>query len=201
LDLAAEDNIQVCYPTTSAQIFHLLRRQVKRPLRKPLVVMTPKSLLRLAEARSPWRDFTQGTFRRLIGEVSPEVKADQVTRLLLCSGKVYFDLKKARDAAHDFTISIARLEQLYPLPQPELTALFASLPRATEVFWVQEEPRNAGAWRALLEPLTSLLETLPNRPRLRYVGRPESASPATGFTQSHAYEQQLLVAEAIARGS
>ncbi|MEW5742245.1 MAG: 2-oxoglutarate dehydrogenase E1 component [Myxococcota bacterium] len=201
LELAAEDNIQVCYPTTSAQIFHLLRRQVRRPLRKPLVVMTPKSLLRLAEARSPWEDFTKGTYRRLIGETSPEVRPDQVTRLLLCSGKVYFDLKKARDAAKDFTIAIARLEQLYPLPQPELTALLASLPRATEVFWVQEEPRNAGAWRALLEPLTAMLDTLPSRPRLKYVGRPESASPATGFTKSHSYEQQLLVGEAIARGS
>ncbi|MCC6336282.1 MAG: 2-oxoglutarate dehydrogenase E1 component [Myxococcales bacterium] len=201
LELAAEDNIQVCYPTSSAQIFHLLRRQVRRPLRKPLVVLTPKSLLRLAEARSPWDDFTRGTYLRVIGETSPEVKPSQVTRLLLCSGKVYFDLKKARDAAKDFTIALARLEQLYPLPQQELLALFASLPRATEVFWVQEEPRNAGAWRALFEPLSHLLDGLPNRPRLKYVGRPESASPATGFTKSHTYEQQLLVAEAIARGT
>jgi 2-oxoglutarate dehydrogenase E1 component len=201
LDLSAEDNIQVCYPTSAAQIFHLLRRQMRRTLRKPLVVMTPKSLLRLAEAKSPWSDFTQGTYRRLIGEVNPAVAPAEVTRLLLCSGKVYFDLVKARDAAGDRSIAIARLEQLYPLPQGELQALLASLPKVQEVFWVQEEPKNAGAWRFLLEPLMQLVNALPTRPRLQYVGRPESASPATGYSKSHTYEQNLLVSEAIARGS
>lgn len=201
LELAAEDNIQVCYPTTSAQIFHLLRRQVRRPLRKPLVVMTPKSLLRLAEAKSPWSDFTSGTYRRLLPEVDPQVTSAGVSRLLLCSGKVYFDLKKARDAAKDWSTAIARLEQLYPLPHAELQALLSNVPNVQEVFWVQEEPRNAGAWRFLLEPLMHLVHTLPSRPRLQYVGRPESASPATGFTKSHTYEQQLLVAEATTRGT
>ena len=201
LELAAEDNIQVCYPTTSAQIFHLLRRQVRRKIRKPLVVMTPKSLLRLAEARSPWDDFTHGTYRRLIGETTPDVKLAEVTRLLLCSGKVYFDLVKARDAAKDTRLAIARLEQLYPLPHGELNQLLSSLPNVQEVFWVQEEPRNAGAWRFLLEPLMHLVNALPSRPRLQYVGRPESASPATGYTKTHTYEQQLLVAEATSRGT
>jgi 2-oxoglutarate dehydrogenase E1 component len=200
LELAAEDNLQVCYPTSSAQMFHLLRRQVRRKIRKPLVVMTPKSLLRLAEAKSPWADFTQSTYRRLIPEVSAMVALPEVTRLLLCSGKVYFDLVKARDAAKDHRIAIARLEQLYPLPHPELQALMSSLPGVQEVFWVQEEPRNSGAWRFMLEPLMHLVNTLPSRPRLQYVGRPESASPATGFTKTHTYEQQLLVAEAISRG-
>jgi 2-oxoglutarate dehydrogenase E1 component len=200
LELAAEDNIQICYPTSSAQMFHLLRRQVRRKIRKPLVVMTPKSLLRLAEAKSPWADFTQGTYRRLIGETNPSVALSDVTRLLLCSGKVYFDLAKARDAAGDYTIAIARLEQLYPLPQAELEALMTSLPKVQEVFWVQEEPRNGGAWRYMLEPLMHLVNAMPSRPRLQYVGRPESASPATGFITSHVYEQQLLVAEAISRG-
>ncbi|MEW6431578.1 MAG: 2-oxoglutarate dehydrogenase E1 component [Myxococcota bacterium] len=200
LELAAEDNIQLCYPTSSAQMFHLLRRQVRRKIRKPLVVMTPKSLLRLAEAKSPWDDFTHGTYRRLIPETNPDVALGEVTRLLLCSGKVYFDLVKARDAANDRAIAIARLEQLYPLPHPELQALMTSLPKVQEVYWVQEEPRNGGAWRFMLEPLMHLVNAMPSRPRLQYVGRPESASPATGFAQSHAYEQQLLVAEAISRG-
>lgn len=195
LELAAEDNLQVCYPTTAAQVFHLLRRQVLRPLRKPLVVMTPKSLLRLAEATSPLADFTRGTYRRLIGDAG----AAQATRLVLCSGKVYFDLARHRDASKDTSVAIARLEQLYPLPMAELTALLASLPQVREVFWVQEEPRNAGAWRFLLEPLMELVQD--RGARLKYVGRPESASPATGFLSTHQYEQKLLVEEAFSRGS
>jgi 2-oxoglutarate dehydrogenase E1 component len=199
LELAAEDNLQVCYPTSSAQIFHLLRRQAVRKLRKPLVVMTPKSLLRLAEAASPWADFTHGTYRRVIADPSAEVKPKQVTRLLLCAGKVYFDLVKARDAAKDFTTAIARVEQLYPLPEEELHALLRQHPALTEVFWVQEEPKNSGAWRYMLEPLMGLVQEL-TQAKLKYVGRPESASPAAGFPNTHAYEQKLLVEEAISRG-
>ncbi len=197
LELAAEDHLQVCYPTSSAQIFHLLRRQVVRRIRKPLVVMTPKSLLRLAEATSPWSAFTTGGFQRVIGETNAAVDPGQVRRVLLCSGKVYFDLVKQRDAAKTHTTAIARLEQLYPLPEPELRAVLASYPAATEVWWVQEEPRNAGAWRYLLEPLLALAAELPRRPSVKYVGRPESASPATGFLSSHQYEQKLLVDEAL----
>jgi 2-oxoglutarate dehydrogenase E1 component len=197
LELAAEDNMQVCYPTTAAQVFHLLRRQVVRPIRKPLIVMTPKSLLRLAEATSPLGDFTTGTFKRLL--VDAKAVDAKVTRLLLCSGKVFFDLVKQRDLAKDETVAIARLEQLYPLPGPELEQQLAALPALKELFWVQEEPRNGGAWRYLLEPLTELVHT--RGLRLKYVGRPESASPATGFLSTHQYEQRLLVDEAFARGS
>jgi 2-oxoglutarate dehydrogenase E1 component len=197
LELAAEDNLQVCYPTNAAQIFHLLRRQVVRSLRKPLIVMTPKSLLRLAEATSPLADFTQGTYRRVIGDVKAQ-PAD-VTRLILCSGKVYFDLNKHRDATKDGSVAIVRLEQLYPLPVEELKRLLAALPSLNELYWVQEEPRNSGAWRFLLEPLTELLRE--RTVRLKYVGRPETASPATGFLSTHQYEQKLLVEEAFARGS
>jgi 2-oxoglutarate dehydrogenase E1 component len=197
LELAAEDNIQVCYPTSAAQIFHLLRRQVVRPIRKPLVVMTPKSLLRLSEATSPWADFESGTFRRVIDEVDAAVDPKQVTRVLLCSGKVYFDLVKQRAATKRLTTAIVRLEQLYPLPEGELREALARYPKAAEVWWVQEEPKNAGAWRYLLEPLMALTAELPKRPALRYVGRPESASPATGFLSSHQYEQKLLVEEAF----
>ncbi|MFZ5445401.1 MAG: 2-oxoglutarate dehydrogenase E1 component [Myxococcota bacterium] len=197
LELAAEDNMQVCDPTTSAQIFHLLRRQVVRPIRKPLVVMTPKSLLRLAEATSPWSDFEHGTFRRVIGETNEAIEAKKVTRLLLCSGKVYFELLKQREAAKNTTTAIVRLEQLYPLPAAELKAVLESYKALKEIFWVQEEPKNSGAWRYLLEPLTELLGELPKTPKLKYVGRPESASPATGFLNTHQYEQKLLVEEAL----
>jgi 2-oxoglutarate dehydrogenase E1 component len=189
LQLSAEDNMQVCYPTTASQIFHLLRRQALRLIRKPLVVMTPKSLLRFEGAASRWDDFTSGTYRRVIADPG----SDAVTRLLLCSGKVYFDLVKARPP----NVAIARLEQLYPLPVPELSATLKSFPKLTEVFWVQEEPKNCGPWRYMLEPLTTLID---GRFKLRYVGRPESASPATGFLSTHQYEQRQLVEEAMAKG-
>ncbi len=197
LELAAEDNIQVCYPTNSAQIFHLLRRQVVRPIRKPLVVMSPKSLLRLAAAASPWSDFTSGTFKRVIPETNAQLEAGKVTRLLLCSGKVYFDLIEERTKARLTNTAIVRVEQLYPLPEPELRAVLQSYPALKEVFWVQEEPKNSGAWRYLIEPLMTLTGELKQNPKLKYVGRPESASPATGFTSSHQYEQKLLVDEAL----
>ena len=197
LELAAEDNIQVCYPTNSAQIFHLLRRQVMRPIRKPLVVMTPKSLLRLTAASSPWTDFTSGTFKRVIPETHAIVEASKVTRLLLCSGKVYFDLIEERTRSKLTNTAIVRVEQLYPLPEPELREVLQSYPALKEIFWVQEEPKNSGAWRYLIEPLMTLTGELKQHPKLKYVGRPESASPATGFTSSHQYEQKLLVDEAL----
>ncbi|MDP3154914.1 MAG: 2-oxoglutarate dehydrogenase E1 component [Archangium sp.] len=197
LELAAEDNIQVCYPTNSAQIFHLLRRQVMRPIRKPLVVMTPKSLLRLTAASSPWEEFTAGTFKRVIPETNSAIEASKVTRLLLCSGKVYFDLVEERTRAKITNTAIVRLEQLYPLPEAELREVLQSYPALKEVFWVQEEPKNSGAWRYLIEPLMTLTGELKQNPKLKYVGRPESASPATGFTSSHQYEQKLLVDEAL----
>ena len=200
LELAAEDNMQVCYPTSAAQIFHLLRRQAVRKIRKPLIVMTPKSLLRMPEATSALSEFTSGRFKRLIEDPNEAVAANKVTRLLLCSGKVYFDLAKARDAAKDFATAVVRIEQLYPLPEPELKAVLESMTALKELFWVQEEPKNSGAWRYLLEPLMNLTAELKNRPTLKYVGRPESASPATGYLSTHTFEQKLLVDEALARG-
>jgi 2-oxoglutarate dehydrogenase E1 component len=200
LELAAEDNIQVCYPTSASQIFHLLRRQALRTIRKPLVVMTPKSLLRMPEATSAWSEFTQGTYKRLLVDPNVDIRSQAVTRLILCSGKVYYDLAKQRDAAKDFSVHLARLEQLYPLPDDELRALLKSFSSLKEVLWVQEEPKNGGAWRYVLEPLMTLVNELPSRPTLRYVGRPESASPATGFLSTHQYEQKLLVEEALTRG-
>jgi 2-oxoglutarate dehydrogenase E1 component len=190
LQLSAEDNMQVCYPTNAAQMFHLLRRQLLRKIRKPLVVMTPKGLLRLPEAGSPWSDFTQGTYRKVIAEPGD---ASKVTRLLLCSGRVFYDLKAAHAAAKNEWVAIARVEQLYPLPAKELQVVIAAFPKIEEVCWVQEEPRNMGPWRTMHEWLHRVT------PKLRFIGRPESASPATGFLKTHQYEQKLLVAEALAR--
>ncbi|PZR09592.1 MAG: 2-oxoglutarate dehydrogenase E1 component [Archangium gephyra] len=193
LELAAEDNIQVCYPTSAAQIFHLLRRQAVRPIRKPLVVMTPKSLLRMPEATSPWADFTKGTYKKVIADNTADVS--KVTRVLFCSGKVYFDLVKAREATKNTTTAVVRVEQLYPLPVDELVAVLDSYKNLKEVFWVQEEPKNSGAWRYIFEPLLELSQA--RNCKLKYVGRPESASPATGFLSTHQYEQKLLVDEAL----
>jgi 2-oxoglutarate dehydrogenase E1 component len=200
LDLCAEDNIQVCYPTSPAQIFHLLRRQVVRPVRKPLVIMSPKSLLRRPEATSRMDELATGAFQ----EVIPDAKADaaKVKRLLLCSGKVYYDLAKARDERKDDSIAIVRVEQLYPFPQDELGNLVAKLPALQELYWVQEEPRNAGGWHFMFPRLHDLLSNRSQQHpvKLGYIGRAEAASPATGFVKTHEYEQQLIIEEAILRG-
>jgi len=200
LALCAEDNMQVTYPTSSAQFFHLLRRQALRPWRKPLVVMTPKSLLRREEASSPLEAFTSGSWRRLIAD-GPEVDPRPVTRLLLCSGKVFFDLDAARKAAGDASLGLARVEQLYPLPRAELEAVVARYPALREVVWVQEEPTNMGPRRFMMPHLAKIAASARQTVTLRYVGRSESPSPATGFLKTHELEQQLLVQEAIARGT
>jgi len=199
LDLSAEDNIQVCYPTTPAQIFHLLRRQVLRPVRKPLVIMSPKSLLRRPEATSKLDELATGGFQEVIlDKVAPE----GVTRLLLCSGKVYYDLVKARDERKDDSIAIVRLEQLYPFPFDELANLVGKLPKLAEVYWVQEEPRNAGAWHYMFPRLHDLASSRSQQQvKLGYIGRAEAASPATGFPKTHEIEQQLIIEEAIFRGT
>jgi 2-oxoglutarate dehydrogenase E1 component len=198
LNLCAEDNIQVCYPTTPAQIFHLLRRQVVRPLRKPLVVMSPKSLLRRPEAVSRLDELASGSFQEVIPD---KVDLAGVTRLLLCSGKVYYDLVKARDERTDDSIAIVRLEQLYPFPADALSGLIAKTPKLDELLWVQEEPRNAGAWHFMYPHLHGLAAAHPGPVKVGYIGRQEAASPATGFHQTHNLEQQLIVEEAILRGT
>ncbi len=199
LDLCAEDNIQVCYPTTPAQIFHLLRRQVLRPVRKPLVIMSPKSLLRRPEATSKVDELATGTFQEVILD---RVDPAGVTRLLLCSGKVYYDLAKARDERKDESIAIVRLEQLYPFPADVLAGLVAKMPKLTELLWVQEEPRNAGGWHFMFPRLHDLASTQAKQQvKIGYIGRAEAASPATGFPKTHEYEQQLIIEEAILRGT
>ncbi len=193
LQLCAEDNMQVAYCTTPGQFFHLLRRQMKRNFRKPLVVMTPKSLLRHRLAVSSVQDLTEGTFQEVIDEAS-HLDPRQVTRLLLCSGKVYYDLLTERERRGRTDIAIIRVEELYPFPAAELTEILARYERATEVLWVQEEPRNMGAWSFMYERVPTLLR--PGQ-SLRYVGRNEQASPAVGSQKIHQQEQTALLEQAL----
>jgi 2-oxoglutarate dehydrogenase E1 component len=190
MQAAAEDNMQICNLTTPAQLFHALRRQVLRPWRKPLVVMAPKSLLRHKEAVSPLADFTSGRFQRVIPDT---LDPKMVKRVLLCSGKVYYDLADARRKLERKDIAIVRLEQLYPF-NDELDQALAPYAVGTPLLWVQEEPRNMGAWYFLN---ARLRDVVGNRLPLSVVARAESASPATGSTASHYLEQKMLVDEAF----
>jgi 2-oxoglutarate dehydrogenase E1 component len=196
LQMAAEDNIQVCNPTTPAQFFHLLRRQVKRPWRKPLAVMTPKSLLRNPVATSTLEDLVSGEFKRVIPDdiTTEPAKASGVKRILLTSGKVFYDLHKAREERKRTDIAIVRLEQYYPL-STALNEVLSAYPAGTELFWVQEEPKNMGAWYFIKAHLPDHLK---GRFPLQCVSRAESASPATGSKASHELEQQMLVDAAFA---
>ncbi len=199
LQLCAEDNIQVCNLTSAANYFHALRRQVRRNFRKPLVVFTPKSLLRAQEVASPLCDMEPGSsFHRVVGEVGPIAPDQRVRRVVLCSGKVYFDLVKARAASGDDRVALVRIEQLYPFPFDTLAKHLARWTNA-EIVWCQEEPQNMGAWGFVdrrLERVLSGLGGAARRPR--FVGRAEAASPATGLFKRHAEEQADLVATALA---
>jgi 2-oxoglutarate dehydrogenase E1 component len=199
LQLAGEDNMQICNLTTPAQVFHALRRQVVRPWRKPLVVMSPKSLLRHKLAVSHRADFTSGGFQRVIGEAKL-ADPSLVDRAIICSGKVYYDLLERREATGDSGTAIIRLEQLYPFPEARLLESLAAFPQLREVIWCQEEPSNMGA-QIFLHPLfTRLFGHGGTRPvGLRWVARAESASPATGSPKAHAMEQQDLLSRAFAR--
>ncbi|OIR14644.1 2-oxoglutarate dehydrogenase E1 component [mine drainage metagenome] len=194
LQLCADYNIQVCVPTTSAQIFHLLRRQMLRPYRKPLVVFTPKSLLRSKDAASPMQMLAEGTFQTVIPEVET-MDAAKVKRVIVCSGKVYFDLIKHRREKGIENTPVIRLEQLYPFPHDEFAAQIAAYPKATEVVWCQEEPGNQGAWHRIQH---YLVRHMRKEMRLEYALRPSSASPAAGYLATH-NEQQKAVIEAAFR--
>jgi 2-oxoglutarate dehydrogenase E1 component len=201
LDLCADDNIQVAYPTTPAQMFHLLRRQALRPWRKPLVVMTPKSLLRAPHAQSTLDELSRGRFQRVIGE-GADFDFKGATRMLLCSGKVYYDLAKARAEAKDTTTALVRVEQLFPFPQAELDALVASMPKLKEIHWVQEETQNGGAWHFMYPRLHLLAaKAAAGAAKVGYIGRAPSASPATGLTKAHELEQKLITDTAFARSA
>ena len=193
LQLCANHNIQVCVPSTPAQMFHLLRRQVLQPTRKPLIVMTPKSLLRSKAATSQMKVLTGGRFQQVIGDRGPG-DADEVKRVVFCSGKVYYDLAEKRDAENIREVAVMRLEQLYPFPEADLRGFVNEFPNATEVVWCQEEPQNQGAWYQIRHHLQACIS---DRHELKYAGRPHSASPAVGYYTVHLQEQQALVNEAI----
>jgi 2-oxoglutarate dehydrogenase E1 component len=193
LQLCAENNMQVCYPTTPAQYFHLLRRQVRQEIARPLVVMTPKSLLRLPAATSAVAELTEGGFLPVIDDAEI-ANAAEVRRIVLCSGKVYYDLHAARLKSDDRRVAIVRLEQFYPFPERRLREIFARYTKAEQLVWAQEEPKNYGGWHFVEPRLTGMLRAC-ERPY--YVGRAASASPATGSYTIHELEQRELVNQAL----
>jgi 2-oxoglutarate dehydrogenase E1 component len=196
LQLCAENNMQVCVPSTPAQMFHLLRRQMVRSFRKPLIVMTPKSLLRHEQAVSSLADLSQGRFALLIDEID-EIVASQVQRVVFCSGKVYYDLLKARRAQNLREVALVRIEQLYPFPVEEYQAVLARYASATHLVWCQEEPQNQGAWFQIRHRLEDLAAGRP----VYYAGRSAAAAPATGLAKLHEAEQRRLVETALSATS
>ena len=196
LQLCAEHNIQVCVPTTPAQIYHLLRRQVIRPLRKPLVVLTPKSLLRHKLAISTLEDLAEGSFQTVIPEIDT-LDAAKVTRLILCSGKVYYDLLEKRRAEGREDIAIVRIEQLYPFPEDDLMEIIAPYTNLTHVVWCQEEPMNQGAWYSSQHHLRRSIGNHNKALGLEYAGRDASAAPACGYASMHAEQQEKLLQDAF----
>jgi len=195
LQLAADNNMQVAQPTSAAQIFHLLRRQMIRPFRKPLVIMTPKSLLRNKEAASSLTDLARGEFQTVIADGSA-ADAKKVKRIVLCSGKVYYDLAATRKDREIDDMVILRLEQLYPFPHKTLAGEFKKYPNATEIMWVQDEPQNQGAWFYVQH---HLLENMSDGQKLGYAGRAASASPAVGYYAMHNEQQKALLDQAFGK--
>src|SRR5213078_1232018 len=195
LQLCAEHNMQVCVPTTAAQIFHLVRRQMLRPFRKPLVVMTPKSLLRKKEASASIHELASGSFQTVIPELEP-LEAKDVKRIIACCGKIYYDLVAKRKELQKTDVAVIRLEQLYPFPHKQFEAEVKRYPGAGEVVWCQEEPQNQGAW---YQSGHYLRENMRDEQKLCYAGRPPSASPASGYMARHNEAQKALVEQAFGK--
>ncbi|NOR68109.1 MAG: 2-oxoglutarate dehydrogenase E1 component, partial [Methylomarinum sp.] len=193
LQLCADHNIQVCNPTTPAQIFHLLRRQLIRPYRKPLIVMSPKSLLRHKEATSTLEDLTDGEFLAIIPE-QDIVNFKQITRLILCSGKVYYDLLDARRTDELNHIAIIRIEQLYPFPSDLFKAEFNKYPNIEQLIWCQEEPKNQGAW---YQSKHHFYANINQDITIIYAGRAASAAPAVGNHAVHIEQQKAVIKTAL----
>ncbi|KMN12942.1 2-oxoglutarate dehydrogenase [Pseudomonas weihenstephanensis] len=196
LQLCAEHNIQVCVPTTPAQIYHLLRRQVIRPLRKPLIVLTPKSLLRHKLAVSTLEDLAEGSFQTVIPEIDAQDPA-KVDRIVLCSGKVYYDLLEKRRAEGREDIAIVRLEQLYPFPEDDLIEVLAPYKNLKHIVWCQEEPMNQGAWYCSQHHMRRIIGGHDKSLVLEYAGRDASAAPACGYASMHAEQQAKLLQDAF----
>jgi 2-oxoglutarate dehydrogenase E1 component len=197
LQLAAEGNIRVANPTTPAQYFHLLRRQARRTRQRPMVIMTPKSLLRLPQANSSLEDLSTGTWRPVLDDPTMQGDTGSIRRIVLCSGKVYYDLLAEAEKMGGGRPAIVRLEQLYSFPWTEMRAMLGRYGKLEELVWVQEEPRNMGAW-TYVEP--KLRELAPAGVDVVYVGRPERASPAEGYPAAHAAEQGRIIREALETG-
>jgi 2-oxoglutarate dehydrogenase E1 component len=196
MQLAADNNMQVVQPTTASQIFHVLRRQMVRMFRKPLVLMTPKSLLRNKDATSPLSEFTKGEFRTVIGELDGEIDASKVKRVIACSGKVYYDLVKKRDEKKATDVALLRVEQLYPFPHKAFSAELRKYPAAAEIVWCQDEPQNQGSWFFVQHYIH---ENMSDGQRLGYAGRPASASPAVGYAHLHQEQQKALLDQAFGK--
>ena len=195
MQLAADTNMQLVQPTTASQIFHVLRRQMVRNLRKPLIIFTPKSLLRNKDATSPISEFTDGIFQTVIPESKP-LKADKVKRVIACSGKVYYDLVKHREAKGSEDVAIIRVEQLYPFPHKAFAAELKKYPNAADVVWCQDEPQNQGAWFFIQH---NIHENMKDGQKLGYAGRAASASPAVGYSHLHQDQQKALIEAAFAK--
>ncbi len=195
LQLCAQNNMQVCNLTTPAQIFHVLRRQMLQPARVPLIIMSPKSVLRNPLAVSALSDLSGGSFQRVLPEID-KMDAKKVTSVVFCTGKVYYDLLETRRASKLNNIAIIRVEQLYPFPEKEIRAMLAAYSAAQDIVWCQEEPENQGAWPSLMPSLSGLLK---GKQTLRYAGRKSAASPSVGYLSVHEKEQKALVAEALTK--
>jgi 2-oxoglutarate dehydrogenase E1 component len=196
LQLSAEHNIQVCAPTTPAQMFHMLRRQVKRPVRKPLIALTPKSLLRHKLAVSSLEDLANGSFNSVLGEADP-LESANIERLVLCAGKVYYDLLERRRQEQAENVAIVRLEQLYPFPEDELAEVIAPYTNLKEVIWCQEEPMNQGAWYSSQHHMRRVVLRHNEELYLTYAGRDASSAPAVGYLQLHVQQQERLIEDAL----
>ena len=196
MQLCADTNMQVVQPTTASQIFHLLRRQMIRQFRKPLIIMTPKSLLRHKDAASPLIEFTKGEFQTVIPESDASIDPQSIERVIICSGKVYYDLVKQRTDKKLENAAIVRIEQLYPFPHKAVANVIKTYPNLTELVWCQDEPQNQGAWFFVQH---NLLENMSEGMRLGYAGRPASASPAVGYAHLHQTQQKALLTAAFGK--
>ncbi|HYP55706.1 MAG TPA: multifunctional oxoglutarate decarboxylase/oxoglutarate dehydrogenase thiamine pyrophosphate-binding subunit/dihydrolipoyllysine-residue succinyltransferase subunit, partial [Solirubrobacterales bacterium] len=198
LALGAEGNIRIANPTTAAPYFHLLRRQalIKKP--RPLIVFTPKGLLRLEKAAAGIEDLTEGELRFILDDPTAAERKEKVERLVLCTGKVYYDMDSSERREQAENVAIARVEILYPFAKEQLERLIASYPNLKELAWTQEEPRNMGAWKVMSRRLP---DVLPDGVALRYVGRPTRAAPGEGYSVAHAREQERIVLTALTAGA
>jgi len=196
LQLCADNNMQVVQPTTAAQIFHLLRRQMVRQFRKPLVIFTPKSLLRNKDAGSALTDLAKGGFQTVIGECDDKIEASKVKRVIACSGKVYYDLVNARKTRGVSDVAIVRVEQMYPFPHKSFSAELKKFSNATEIVWAQDEPQNQGPWFQIQH---NIFENMDEGQRLAYAGRPASAAPAVGYSDKHVAQQKELLDTAFSK--